>query len=161
MSEIEKVTGILDANGISHDIIRHAAVVTCAESKEIVKVKNCCSCKNILLKTRNSGKLYLVVLRADKNLDLRMISGYIGTGRLEMAGEDELGEFGVIRGSVSPFMLINDSKQLIRLVFDNDVLRAERVKFHPNDNTASVILPTNGLLKFLCAIKRTYIALDL
>ena len=40
---VEKVTGYLDKLGISYTLLRHPAVVTTEESRNIVHVDNCMS----------------------------------------------------------------------------------------------------------------------
>ena len=77
---------------------------------------------------------------------------------------------GLLPGSVSPFGLINDmnltnpdgtpkegvaAKELfenghrVKLFLDQDLRTAEKISFHPCDNTASVVLSNADFLKFL------------
>jgi Ala-tRNA(Pro) deacylase len=77
---------------------------------------------------------------------------------------------GLLPGSVSPFGLINDmdltgpdgspkegvaAKELfenghrVKLFLDKDLLKAEKVSFHPCDNTASTVISNADLMKFL------------
>jgi Ala-tRNA(Pro) deacylase len=50
---------------------------------------------------------------------------------------------------VSPFGLINDAGGSVRVLIDADLRGAERLIFHPNINTASVVLSWVDLERFL------------
>jgi Ala-tRNA(Pro) deacylase len=69
---------------------------------------------------------------------------------------------GLLPGSVSPFGLINDMdlsganpKELfenghrVKLFLDKDLQSAERLSFHPCDNTASTVISNEDFIRFL------------
>ena len=56
---------------------------------------------------------------------------------------------GLTPGSVSPFGLINDRSRHVHLFIDKTLINHERLSFHPNTNTASLIIPREGLFRFL------------
>lgn len=56
---------------------------------------------------------------------------------------------GLTPGSVSPFGLINDADGSVRVLVDADLRGAERLIFHPNINTASVVVSWADLERFL------------
>jgi Ala-tRNA(Pro) deacylase len=69
---------------------------------------------------------------------------------------------GLLPGSVSPFGLINDMdlsganpKELfenghrVKLFLDKDLQSAERLSFHPCDNTASTVISNKDFIRFL------------
>jgi Ala-tRNA(Pro) deacylase len=56
---------------------------------------------------------------------------------------------GVTPGSVSLFGLINDKDHHVHLFLDAKLKTARRISFHPNDNTASVVIPMDGFYRFL------------
>ena len=60
------------------------------------------------------------------------------------------------RGSVSPFALLNDKERKVRLMMDEEVLSSEKIRFHPNDNTATVVLSSEDFLKYADSV-RAYI----
>ncbi|HEX9427787.1 MAG TPA: YbaK/EbsC family protein, partial [Candidatus Polarisedimenticolia bacterium] len=51
--------------------------------------------------------------------------------------------------SVSPFGLINDADGSVRVLIDQDLKGADRLIFHPNINTASVVVSWTDLERFL------------
>ena len=52
-------------------------------------------------------------------------------------------------GSVSPFGLINDADHSVRVVIDRDLRSAVLISFHPNINTATVVLSCADFQRFL------------
>lgn len=147
----------LDALGIKYEVIRHKAVFSCEESRETVKTPGAVACKNLFVKDIRSGIFYLIVLKSEKHADLKSLAGYVGAGRFVFADDNELlSKFGVERGSVSPFALLNDKERKVRLMMDEEVLSSEKIRFHPNDNTATVVLSSEDFLKYADSV-RAYI----
>ena len=60
-----------------------------------------------------------------------------------------MAELGLTPGSVSPFGLIDDTDGSVRVLIDQDLRGAERLIFHPNINTASVVVSWADLERFL------------
>ena len=56
---------------------------------------------------------------------------------------------GVEPGSVSPFGLINDPENHVHLFIDEKLAGCDRLTFHPNVNTASVVVSKSDFMKFL------------
>ena len=52
-------------------------------------------------------------------------------------------------GSVSPFGLINDKENHVHLFIDEKLSESERLAFHPNINTASLVISMKDFLKYL------------
>ena len=159
---INKVTSYLDRMGVSYELLRHEAVVTTEESRKIVHVEGCMSCKSLYVKDKKSDNYYMVVLPADKRADMRGLAGYVGCAKFEFATEDKLlRDLQVHRGSVSPFAFLNESERYSApLLIDATVWKADKVKFHPCDNTATVVLSGNDLKRFLESIGKRVIVVN-
>jgi Ala-tRNA(Pro) deacylase len=56
---------------------------------------------------------------------------------------------GVTPGSVSLFGLINDESDHVIVFLDESLKDAEHLSFHPNNNTASLVITGEGFHKFL------------
>jgi Ala-tRNA(Pro) deacylase len=56
---------------------------------------------------------------------------------------------GLMPGSVSIFGLINDLEKHVHVFLDKKLLTADRISFHPNINTASVVISFSDFEKFL------------
>jgi Ala-tRNA(Pro) deacylase len=52
-------------------------------------------------------------------------------------------------GSVTPFGLIKDTDKHVILFIDEEITQSDFVSFHPNINTASLIISTDGFFKFI------------
>ena len=160
---IQKVTNYLDRLGIHYRLLRHEAVVTTEESRLIIHVDNCMSCKSLYVKDKKSDNYYLVVLPFDKRADMRRLAGYVGAAKFEFATEEKLfADLYVHRGSVSPFAYLNEDadKYSAPLLIDESVWNAESVKFHPCDNTATVILSVSDFKRFLVSIDKKVIVVQ-
>ena len=154
---INKVTDYLDSLAVSYKLLRHQAVVTTEESRKIVHVDGCMSCKSLYVKDKKSDNYYLVVLPFDKRADMRGLAGVVGCAKFEFATEEKLlADLGVHRGSVSPFAYLNEdtSRYSAPLLIDEEVWNADKVKFHPCDNTATVVLALCDFKRFLQSINK-------
>ncbi|MEG1710701.1 MAG: YbaK/EbsC family protein [Clostridia bacterium] len=153
--EICAVTNYLDNLSIQYTLLRHEAVFSCEESREKIKVENCCACKNLFVKDTKSGFYYLIVLRSDKRADLRSLCSYVGAKRFVFASDEQLKEkLNVAYGMVSPFGLLNDKEGKTRLMIDEDLLNSERVKFHPNNNTATIVLNVIDFIRYIDSLNK-------
>jgi len=56
---------------------------------------------------------------------------------------------GLSGGSVSVFGLINDKENHVHLFLDASLKSAERISFHPNENTSTLVISFNSFLRFL------------
>lgn len=158
---IEKVTNYLSKIDVYYDLLRHPAVVTTEESRLVVHVENCASCKSLYVKDKKSDNFYLVVLPFDKRADMRKLASYVGCAKFEFATEEKLLEhLSVHRGSVSPFAFLNEKNNVIPLLIDADLLQFPKIKFHPCDNTATVVIATEDFLKFLRSIDKQTIIVN-
>ena len=158
---ITKVTNYLDSIGVRYELLRHPAVVTTEESRQIIHVEGCMSCKSLYVKDKKSDNFYMVVLPADKRADMRGLANYVGCAKFEFATEDKLfSDLQVHRGSVSPFAFLNEGAYSAPLLIDAEVWNAAKVKFHPCDNTATVVLAASDLKLFLESIKKRVIVVN-
>ena len=159
---ISKVKNYLDKIGVRYQLLRHEAVVTTEDSARIVHVDGCMSCKSLYVKDKKSDNFYMVVLPADKRAEMRGLASYVECAKFEFATEDKLFEdLQVHRGSVSPFAFLNEGSQYSApLLIDADVWNASKVKFHPCDNTATVVLSGSDLRYFLKSIGKQVIVVN-
>lgn len=160
---ITKVTTYLDDLRITYRLLRHPAVVTTEESRQIIHVDNCMSCKSLYVKDKKSDNYYLVVLPFDKRASMRGLASYVGCAKFEFATEEKLlSDLGVHRGSVSPFAYLNENTASYSapLLIDRSVWAAQNVKFHPCDNTATVVLGLDAFKLFLQSIGKQTIVVD-
>lgn len=159
---IQKVTNYLKSIGVEYQLLRHPAVVTTEESRQIIHVDGCMSCKSLYVKDKKSDNYYLVVLPFDKRANMRGLASYVGCAKFEFATEEKLlQDLGVHRGSVSPFAFLNETGcYSAPLLIDVDVWNADKVKFHPCDNTATVVVTLANFKKFIASIGKEVVLVN-
>jgi len=139
----------LDELGIRSQTKDHAPLLTVEDSKSLRGEIPGAHSKNLFLKDKK-GALFLVVAGEDARIDLKHFHQRIGSARLSFGKPDLLMEvLGVTPGTVSPFTLINDRDQRVRIVLDSNLLAAKIVNFHPLTNEATTSISPDGLLTFI------------
>ena len=129
----------------------HEAVFTVEEAEKIDHELPCAASKNLFLCDKKQARFYLVVTQAKKRVDLKKLQEVLHEGRLSFASAELLKKYlGVNPGSVSPFALINDTKHVVTAIIDTDLLAEnEKQGFHPNENTATLVLATKDFTSYL------------
>jgi Ala-tRNA(Pro) deacylase len=151
-SQEAQVHAALVALGISFERYEHPPVATALEADEHWAGIDAAHCKNLFLRNQKGNRHYLVIVKHPKRADLRGVADQIGDGKLSFASPERLlTHLGVTPGSVSPFGLINDASHDVRVFLDADLKAAERISFHPNINTVTVVLAFADFERFLFA----------
>jgi Ala-tRNA(Pro) deacylase len=136
--------------GIQYERHEHPPVATVEEAAQHWSGIDAAHCKNLFLRNQKGTRHYLVIIRHSKKADLRAVADQIGDGKLSFASPERLmTHLGLTPGSVSPFGLINDREHAVRVVLDRDVKAAERVSFHPNINTRTLVIAAADFARFL------------
>lgn len=139
----------LDALGIAHSTVEHPAMFTVEDGRDWHDKIPGMHCKNLFLKDKK-GKLWLVVMPADKRANLNRLEKTIGSARLSFGKSGLLFEIlGITPGAVTPFALMNDRDRKVTVVLDKDMMEAQTVNYHPLRNTASTTLKASDLLRFI------------
>jgi Ala-tRNA(Pro) deacylase len=144
------VYAALSALGIKYDTYEHPPVFNAGDAAKHWARIPATPVKNLFLRNKKGDRHYLVILGIEKEADLRQLVKVVEDDRLSFGSPERLmARMGVMPGSVSPFGLINDTTQSVRVIVDQDLKRAERLILHPNINTASVSIAFDDLLQFL------------
>jgi Ala-tRNA(Pro) deacylase len=99
---------------------------------------------------------------ARHNMDIHDIEHKLHQGKLSFASHERMMKYlGVRPGSVSLFTLVNDVNHEVILFVDNQLLQAEKVSFHPNDNRASLVISRDDMMKFINNIGNPFEIVDL
>lgn len=150
MDPAPPVYAALDALGIRYDRHEHPAVFNADDASRYWDPIGGTQCKNLFLRNKKGDRHYLVVLEISKRADLKDLVKVVGDDRLSFGSPERLmAELGLTPGSVSPFGLLNDPDGSVRVLIDQDLRGAARLIFHPNINTASVVVSWADLEKFL------------
>ena len=135
---------------IQFEYHEHPPVATIEDAKIHWENYNSGRCKNIFLRNHKGNRHYLVILEYLRQLNMRDLEKRLKQGKLTFASDKRLNKYlGVEPGSVSPFGLINDTGKHVHLFIDQKLNEYERLTFHPNVNTASLVISKTDFLKFL------------
>jgi len=150
-NEIEQaVYRTLDGLAIRYDRHEHPPAFTVDQAEQCWAGLDAAFFKNLFLRNQKGNRHYLLIVNHDKRVDLRAVAEQIGDGKLSFASPERLmTHLGVTPGSVSPFGLIHDAAHHVRVVIDRDLKTAERVSFHPNVNTVTLVLTRLDFERFL------------
>jgi Ala-tRNA(Pro) deacylase len=155
-----RIEQLLQNLKIKHRIVEHQAVFTVAEANKIIGDR--VPVKNLLL-VNKINKVYLVIVRGDKRLNLKQLAETIDSNRLSFASQELLMElFGVEPGAVSIFGLVHEKAKSVEVIVDKTVVDSgEEIGFHPNDNTRSIFLTADNITKILESLDNRYRLIDL
>jgi Ala-tRNA(Pro) deacylase len=144
------VYAALDALGIPYLRFEHPPVFTAEDASRHWDRLPGVQCKNLFLRNKKGDRHYLVILEISKKADLKALVRLVDDDRLSFGSAERLmAELGLTAGSVSPFGLLNDPDGSVAVLIDEDLRGADALIFHPNINTASVIVSWDGLDRFL------------
>jgi Ala-tRNA(Pro) deacylase len=151
MSDVRApIFAALSALGIIYDLFEHPPVFTADEAALHWSSIPGAAVKNLFLRNKKGDRHYLVILGIEKQADLRHLVKVIGDDRLSFGSPERLHRYlGVTPGSVSPLGLIHDTAHSVRVIVDSDLRSADRLIFHPNDNTASLTISGADFVRFL------------
>jgi Ala-tRNA(Pro) deacylase len=148
----QRVYSRLEELGIVYRRFEHPPVPTVEAAREHWSGIDATHCKNLFLRNQKGDRHYLIIIVYSKKADLRSLADQIGDGKLSFASPERLmTHLGLTPGSVSPFGLINDRGHSVRVVLDRDLQLAERLSFHPNVNTRTLVVSGSDFQKFLAA----------
>lgn len=156
----QKVYDCLAQQGIPYDCVRHGPLFTANSEVEAFRGVDVLDIKNLFLKGHKGHRHYLLVLPYEKPVDMKALAAALSEKSLSFASEDRLEKYlDSEAGAVSLFCLINDTDHTVTLVLDPEVLSADRVGFHPNICTETLIITQEGLRLFLSSLKNPTIHL--
>lgn len=159
---IKKVLDYLTENNIEHTWYTHDEAPTIEIARTQWRDDGSKHCKNLFFRNHKGNRHYLVVFECHKELAIHSLEHMLRQGKLSFASPERMDRcLGLQPGSVSPLGLIHDpytteltkehfpNGHRVKLFLDRDLQDAERISFHPCDNTASVVLSNSDFMKFL------------
>ncbi len=149
MEEDKKVYAYLEKINVTYIKHVHPPVFTVEEANEHWENITGMHCKNLFLRDKKGRRHYLIVLESSKQVDIKKMNKQLNE-RLSFASQERLlKHLGLTPGSVSPFGLINNLDNEVRLILDQDIKNADEVNFHPNVNTATLTLSNVNFMHYL------------
>lgn len=136
--------------GIQYELFEHPPLDTIEIALKYWKDIDATHCKNLFFRNHKGNRHYLVIIQDTTAFSIRSLEQKLKQGKLTFGSPKRLIKYlGVKPGSVSPFGLLNDEDQHIYLFLDQQLKESEKISFHPNDNTASVVLSYSDFLRYL------------
>lgn len=145
-----EVYRVLNDLNIKFDYHEHPPVPTVEEASKYWKGIDSTHCKNIFLRNHKGDKHYLVLLDYRCTVNIHQLEKILKQGKLTFASPPRMMKYlGLEPGSVSPFGLIHDVSNHVHIFLDENLRKAERLSFHPNLNTASLIIRYDDFISYL------------
>ncbi|MBL26520.1 MAG: DNA-binding protein [Rhodospirillaceae bacterium] len=137
--------------GITTETVRHDPLFTVEESRRLRGTIPGTHCKSLFLKDKK-GQLWLVVAEEERDVDLKRLPALIGAAKLSFGKPELLLQvLGVTPGSVTPFALINDKENQVKVVLDAEMMEEPLLNYHPLTNEATTTIRSTDLLRFIAA----------
>lgn len=145
-----KLYELLKELQISFEYYEHPPAPTIEEAKIYWKDLEATHCKNLFFRNHKGNQHYLVILEHTRQLDIHLLEKKLRQGKISFASEQRMEKYlGIKPGSVSPFGLINDTDHHVIVFLDSVLREADKISFHPNINTASLVLLFDDFMKFM------------
>jgi Ala-tRNA(Pro) deacylase len=151
-----KVYEWLDKLCIGYDYYEHPPLTTAEEAFRYMLERwesrgvGTTFCKNLFMRNHKGDRHFLIILPAQSMFGIHDLEKKLKQGKISFSSPHRLEKYlGVTPGSVSLFGLINDHQKHVHVFIDNQLLEAQKLSFHPNDNRASLVISRENMFKFL------------
>ena len=141
----------LTAHGIPYEITEHQAVFNMEELHSVELPYPEWDAKNLFVRDDKKRNYYLITVKGDKRVDLKEFRKKHELRNLSFASaEDLLTYLGLTPGSVTPLGLLNDPEHRVHFYLDAE-FSGHKIGVHPNDNTATIWLSAEDLIRLIQA----------
>ncbi len=152
----EETYRYLQDRGIAYEVTAHEAVFNMEELAEVALPYPEWDAKNLFVRDDKKRNYYLITVQGDKRVDLKAFRKNNGLRPLSFASAEELlALMGLTPGAVTPLGLLHDPEHRVHLYLDA-VFAGNKIGVHPNDNTATLWMQADDLVKLLrehgCAV---------
>ena len=153
-----QVYEVLKNLNIDFEYHEHPAAPTIEIALQYWKdIKETTHCKNLFFRNHKGDRHYLVILEHRQDLNIHDLEHRLKQGKLSFASEQRMEKYlGLKPGSVSPFGLIHDQSHQVHLFLDENIKLLPRISFHPNINTASIVLAFMDFERYLAWTGNTF-----
>ena len=147
----EETLAVLNRNGIEFERFEHPAIFNMEEASHIDLPWPEDEAKNLFVRDDKKRNYYLITVKGDRRVDLKQFRKKHGTRALSFASAEDLqAKLKLAPGSVTPLGLLNDESRSVILYLDEAFLEGSAmIGVHPNDNTATIRLKTDDLIRLL------------
>lgn len=140
----------LDERGVEYERIDHSPVFTVDDMIDAEIPHPDVIAKNLFIRDDKKRNFYLITVLEDKRVDLKEFRRAHETRQLSFASEELLMEkMQLIRGSVTPFGLLNNEERDIKFFIDKDFIERGCIGIHPSFNDATIFLDPDKVLELI------------
>ena len=148
LTKKEDVLKKLDELKIDYELIEHEAVYTIEEMENLNMPRIDEVIKNLFVRDEKKQNYYLIIVSKNKSVNLKELRRKIECKPLTFAKEEDLYKYlGLTKGAVTPLGVFNDKDAFVHLIIDKDLFSYERIGIHPNENTATVWVKLDDIIK--------------
>ncbi len=152
----KQILNMLQDAGIRYELTEHAPLHTVADAVNANLPHPERGIKNLFLRDDKKRNYYLLTVHDTRTVDLKDIQQRIGSRRLSFANETDLMHYLKLeKGSVTPMGLLNDTDHKVKFYLDRFFYDG-MITCHPEENTATLYLKTEDLIRLLeehgCAV---------
>ncbi len=145
----EETYAFLKENNIEFEAVEHKAVFNMDELGTIELPHPEWEAKNLFVRDDKKRNYYLITVKGDKRVDLKDFRQKHELRHLSFASADDLLEIMELTpGSVTPLGLLNDSECKVKFYLDAE-FEGGMIGVHPNDNTATVYMKADDVLRLI------------
>ena len=148
LTKKEGVLKKLDELKIDYELMEHEAVYTIEEMENLNMPRIDEVIKNLFVRDEKKQNYYLIIVSKNKSVNLKELRRKIECKPLTFAKEEDLYKYlGLTKGAVTPLGVFNDKDAFVHLIIDKDLYSYERIGIHPNENTATVWVKLDDIIK--------------
>ncbi len=142
----------LDNGNIEYQRFDHPPVFTVEDVHRLTPDLPGAKTKNLFLRDKKGSRHFLVVVPADKRINLKALPEVLESSKISFGSSDRLMEhLGITPGSVSLFAIVNDQKNKVEVIIDESLWASEAFQFHPLVNTSTLVISKDSIKHFLAA----------
>ena len=105
--------------------------------------------KHVFVRDDKKRNYYLITMKGNKRVDLKAFRRQRGLRALSFAAAEELFDImKLIPGAFTPLGILNDAEHRVQVFMDVEFV-GNKIGVHPNDNTATVWMQADDLMKII------------
>ena len=142
----------LAQHNVEYERHDHPAVYTVEESERLVPPLPGAKTKNLFLRDKKGQRHFLVVIPAQKRVNIKTLPEVVGSSRLSFGSAKRLKKYlGVEPGAVTLLAIFNDPDHKVEVFIDRDLWESEAFNFHPLVNTSTLVISRKDIERFVKA----------
>jgi Ala-tRNA(Pro) deacylase len=148
MNDQIKVLNKLDEMNIKYEVVEHIAINVDPEVESFgTDFKGANIVKNLFLKNAKGKEHFLVIMDNEKELNLKELRVQLDSSVLSVGSMIRLEKFLKLKnGVVSPFGVLNDEKNRVKVLIDSDLAKDQIIAVNINNTPATVLLLLSDLI---------------